>query len=247
MNKKLVGVFLVLVIFLSLTLSAQAFVDVEGGVAFTGYNDVAIPSNTATRFSLADQTPAGVVPAFRMRVGYTFADRHTVSLLAAPLTAQGSGTIDTDVSFQNKLFLAGSKLTSSFRFDSYRLTYRWTFLKNDDIDLGIGLTGKIRSAEISLASDTGYVSRTDLGVVPLINFRVDWRFMDPFSLVLDGDALITPYGRAEDVQLALAWRYTDNATFLLGYRILEGGSDGGGKVYTFSMFHFITAGITVKF
>lgn len=250
MSRKSVGIHLFLIAFFILlpgSIIAQAFVDIEGGAAVTGYNDVAIPSNTATKFSLADQTPAGVIPAFRMRVGYTFSDRHTVSFLAAPLTVEGTGTSDKEIRFQNKVFPSGSKLTSRFRFDSYRLTYRWTFLKNDDIDVGIGLTGKIRSAEISLASDTGYASRSDLGVVPLINFRVDWRFMDPFSLVLDGDALVTPYGRAEDVQLALAWRYSDTATFRVGYRVLEGGSDGGGSVYTFSMFHYATAGITVKF
>jgi hypothetical protein len=33
----------------------------------------------------------------------------------------------------------------------------------------------------------------------------------------------------------------------LGYRILEGGSDGGGSVYTFSMFHYATMGIRWKF
>ena len=34
--------------------AAQLRVDVEGGVAFSGYNDVQIPGDSGTRFSLTD-------------------------------------------------------------------------------------------------------------------------------------------------------------------------------------------------
>ncbi len=59
--------------------------------------------------------------------------------------------------------------------------------------------------------------------------------------------LASPYGRAEDANLAFQYRYSNDALFRIGYRVLEGGSDGGGNVYTFAAFHFITAGITVTF
>jgi hypothetical protein len=227
--------------------AAQAFVDTEAGIAFTGYNDAAIPADTGTRVSLAKVTPAGPVPAFRMRVGYTFADRHTVSVLAAPLTIKGRGKADYDISYQDTLFPAGEELTSIYRFDSYRLTYRWDALKSDRLKLGIGLTGKIRSADIAIAGDSGYANRTDLGVVPLVNFLVDWNFAGPFSLLVDGDALASPYGRAEDVLAALTWKKSDSATLRIGYRVLEGGSDGGGNVYTFALFHYASAGVTITF
>lgn len=231
----------------ALSLSAQAFVDTEAGAAFTGYNDAAIPAETGTKVSLAEDTPAGAVPVLRVRLGYTFAQRHTVSLLAAPLTVKGTGKADYDISYQDTLFPAGEEITSIYRFDSYRITYRWDALKSDNLDLGIGLTGKIRSADIAIAGDSGYANRSDLGVVPLVNFRLDWRFADPFSLLIDGDALASPFGRAEDVLIALAWRKSDSATLRLGYRVLEGGSDGGGNVYTFALFHYATAGITLTF
>lgn len=244
-EKKYFIIGILLVVFTHL--SAQAFIDIESGVAFSGYNDVQIPSEVGTKFSLSEETPAGIVPAFRLRVGYIFSDRHTVSLLAAPLTIQGDGTIDRDVEFQDSTFTAGSKVTSSYRFDSYRLTYRYTFYNSKDLKLGIGLSGKIRSADIALMSDSGYAHRDDLGVVPLINFRAEWFFYNDLGLLLDGDALVTPFGRAEDVNLALLYRYSSDTLFRLGYRVLEGGSDGGGDVYTFALINFITAGITVSF
>lgn len=239
--------YLVILFLISSPLRAQAFLDVESGVAFSGYNDVQIPSDTGTKFSLSNDTPSDPIYVIRLRIGYTFADRHTISFLAAPLTVQGSGRIDSDVVFQDKTFLNGSMLTSKYRFDSYRVTYRWDFITSDRLSVGLGLTGKLRSADIALMDDTGYANRDDLGVVPLINFRAEWFLYKIIGLLLDGDALVTQFGRAEDVNLALIYRHKPNTLFRIGYRVLEGGADGGGNVYTFSMFNYITAGVTLSF
>ncbi len=224
---------------------AQAFVDIEGGVAFTGYNDVAIPAETGTKISLATDTVAAPAPAARVRFGSVFGGRHTVSVLYAPLTVRGAGTPDRDLSYRDKTFASGVKVESAYRFDSYRLTYRYTFLDSERWNIGVGVTGKVRSADIALMSDSGYAHRSDLGAVPLVNFRAQWNFARPWSALLEADALVTPFGRAEDALLALQYRSSDRVSFRAGYRVLEGGSDGGGNVYTFALFHYLTAGITV--
>ena len=229
-------------------LHADGFLEVEAGAAFTGYNDVRIPSDTGTRISLATDAVSAPAFAFRVRGGYTFSERHTVMLLVAPLTVGGSGTLDRPVGFQGQSFPAGTKLESSYRFDSFRLTYRYSFVKNDSLVLAAGLTVKLRSADIALMSDAGYAHRSDLGVVPLVNLMAEWSFAEPWSLLLDADALVTPFGRAEDVLAALQCRLSDSVALRLGYRVLEGGSGGeGGNVYTFALFHYATAGITVRF
>lgn len=226
------------------TVFAQFFTDIEAGVAVTGYNDVQIPSDTGTEFSLADETPAGVVPVFRVRAGYTFAEKHRVWLLAAPLSIRGSGRLSKPVTFDGVTFAQGEKVESIYRFDSYRLSYQWEFFRNDAVTLGAGFTAKIRSADITLMGESGFARSSDLGVVPLINFRVQWNFIDDFSLLFEGDALWSPYGRAEDILLAFQWHPSDKAAFRLGYRILEGGSDGGGDVYTFALINYVTAGFS---
>jgi len=96
-------------------------------------------------------------------------------------------------------------------------------------------------------SDTAYAHRSDLGVVPLISARAEWEFAPATSLLLDLDALASPFGRAEDVLAALQYHIPDPVTVRLGYRLLEGGADGGGKVYTFALFHYTTAGISIRF
>lgn len=232
---------------ISLAAGAQAFLDVEGGVAFTGYNDVAIPADTGSAISLKDDIRSDPAPSFRTRIGYTFRDRHTVSVLIAPLTVYGSGTLDEDVSYRDKTFAAGSSARSTYRFDSYRLTYRYDVIDSDSVTVSLGITGKIRSADIAIMDDSGYAHRSDLGVVPLVNFGARWAFAPRFSALIDGDALVTPYGRAEDALVALEYSPSDRVAWRLGYRILEGGSDGGGDVYTFALFNYAVAGLRVSF
>lgn len=226
---------------------AQAFIDVEGGVAFTGYNDVAIPSDTGSTISLKSDIASDPALSLRTRIGYTFRGRHTISVLIAPLTVYGSGTLDKDSNYQGKTFAAGSSVKSTYRFDSYRLTYRYDVFDADTLVVSLGLTGKIRSADIAIMDDSGYAHRSDLGMVPLVNFGVRWDFARPFSVLVDGDALVSPYGRAEDVLVALQYSPSERVTWRLGYRILEGGSDGGGDVYTFALFNYAMAGLRVSF
>lgn len=234
-------------VFIAAVASAQTFIDIEAGPAFTGYNDLAIPSDTGSRISLKDDIVSDPALSVRLRVGHTFLNRHTVSVLYSPLTVRGSGTLNEDISYQGQTFSGGDSVESMYRFDSYRLTYRYAFINNDDLLVAAGITGKVRSADIAVMSGSGYAHRSDLGVVPLINFSVRWNFAKPFSVLLDGDALVTPFGRAEDALIALQYDSSDTVTWKLGYRVLEGGSDGGGNVYTFALFHYIMAGMTVTF
>jgi hypothetical protein len=247
MRRALRSAFLVFCILCALGVYADGFLEVEAGATFTGYNDVRIPSDTGTDISLATDTPPNPAFAFRVRGGYTFAERHTIMILVAPLTMRGSGILDRSVTFQGKTFAAGTRLESSYRFDSYRITYRYSFIKSESLELAAGATIKLRSADIALMSDAGYAHRSDLGVVPLLSAKVAWDFARPFGLLLDSDALVSPFGRAEDVLVALQYHVSDTATLRLGYRVLEGGSDGGGNVYTFALFHYAMAGINIRF
>jgi len=237
------GIFLCLGTFAT----AQAFLDLEGGTAFTGYNDLAIPAKTVPRISLKTDIVSSPALSLRVRLGYTIGSRHTFSVLIAPLSVYGSSTLDSDITYQGKTFAKGSRVQSIYRFDSYRFTYRYSIIDTDQLLLALGITGKIRSADIAIMSDTGYAHRSDLGVVPLVNFAVRWNFATPFSVLLDADALASPYGRAEDVLLALQYNSSDKVSWRLGYRMLEGGAAGGGNVYTFALFNYAMAGVHITF
>ena len=249
MKRNAVTVFSLIVfllIFLSSAVYAEFQLDAETGAVFTGYNDVRIPGDTGTKLSLSDDLDGDPVWHYRARLGYTFNDKHYFGLLAAPLTTTYSGRLDKDVTFQEKTFTSGTDVDATFMFNSYRFTYRYLRIHTDTLTVGVGLTAKVRHASIKVESDTQSAEKKDLGFVPLLSFLVHWKFAQPVGFLVDGDALASKQGRAEDVLFALTWDITRNIQARGGYRILEGGADND-EVYTFSMFHYAVAGVTFTF
>ncbi len=224
---------------------AEVLVDLEGGAVLPGYNDVRIPGTTGTLFSLSEDLDIDPGAFVRARLSYVFGGRNTVSLLIAPLSAKPTGQIPKDVEFEGVVFPAGTPLNATYRFDSYRLTYRREIYNSDKLDIGLGGTAKIRSAEISLRGAGLSSKKTNTGLVPLLNFRLSWNLREQLRIVLEGDALAAPQGRAEDVMAAVVYRVTDRAWLRIGYRILEGGADND-EVYSFALFHYAACGLTIE-
>jgi hypothetical protein len=251
MNSKATSIFssaaLLIILFLgAATAKAQAFLDFELGLVSTGYNNVRIPGDEGTRFSLKDDLKPGSGFFYRVRLGYTIASRHTLSLLYAPLQVSSAGSVPNDILFEGVLFPANSDLDAIYKFNSYRLTYRYDLVKRNRLEFGMGFTAKIRDARIALSSPGLQSEKTNVGFVPIVNFRLLWNMNDHVGLLFEGDALVAPQGRAEDVLLALTYAVTDRIGIRAGYRILEGGADND-EVYNFSLFHYASAGLSFSF
>jgi hypothetical protein len=224
------------------------FFDAEAGYVWPGYIDVRIPNETGTLFSLKDALSAESKFVYRLRLGYQFHPKHSVSLLFAPLSLNAQGNVDKDIFFNGDFFPANTDLLAFYKFNSYRLTYRFDFVNSRKWKVGLGLTAKIRDAEVRLEDAEKRSSNTDVGFVPLINFRVEWMFSPKMSLLLEGDALASPggQGRAEDVLLALFYHLNDRVSLKAGYRILEGGADVE-SVYNFTLLNYVVGGAVFRF
>lgn len=219
--------------------------EVEAGVAWQGYNDVRIPGDTGTTFSLVDDLAQRAGPAFRVSVGAALSDRHALRLTWAPVRLTSRGTLARDVRFNGETFPAGSRVTGEYRFDSYRLTYRYGVIRTERLDLDLGATAFVRDAGISLQS-AQYAEKTNVGFVPLLSFRLAWAFAPPVSLLVDGDAIAAGPGRAEDVLVAVDVEVRPGVSVRAGYRFIEGGADTD-DVYTFALLNQAVAGLAVAF
>jgi hypothetical protein len=247
-KKRLTSICIVIIGTLVIGTLARAdwFINFENGLALSGYNDVRIPGETGTLFSLSDDLQTDSSYFFRVRLGYRLKSRHAFSLFAAPLTLNASGEVAKEITFFEETFPANTPLNGSYTFNSYRLTYRYDFIRKEKWQVGIGLTAKIRDAAIKIEGGGRSSEKTNVGFVPLINFRVLWQFHKDWGLLLEGDGSWAPQGRAEDVLLALQYRLNDHLTLKAGYRILEGGADVE-EVYNFALIHFLSAGLTYTF
>lgn len=220
--------------------------DFEAAVASASRNDVRIPGAGGTNLSLVDDLSAPPTPVFRLRVGYRFAERHLITALYAPLRINATGVLENDAIFAGQTYAAGSSLLGVYRFDSYRLTYRYSFVRNETIEIAGGVTAKIRDAEISLYGPQT-ARKTNTGFVPLLNFHFEWRpGAGAFGVVLDVDALAAPQGRAEDILLAATWAASDAVVLRVGYRMVEGGA-ANDEVYNFTWLHYAVAGVDLRF
>ena len=224
--------------------AADGFADVETGFVWASRNDVAIPGTSGTRFSLVNDLVPDAAPYARTWVGATFGGRHAVFATWAPVRLEASGVLPRDVQFQGVNFAAGSPVHARFVFDSYRATYRYGLLRSERLDLDVGGTAFVRDAAISLQG-TSFAEKTNVGFVPLLSFRAAWRFARPFSLVVDGDALAAPQGRAEDVLIAIDAELRPGVVVRAGYRVIEGGVDNA-TVYNFALLNHLGLGLFVR-
>ncbi len=221
--------------------AGQWELDIESGMVFSGYNDVAIPGDIGTRFSFSEDLATNAVPFGRLRLSRV-SGRHTLSLLAAPLRLKAEGRFERPVLFQDTVFPEGKPVQGDYRFDSYRLTWRYALHRGERFDAGLGFTAKVRDAEIGLSSAGRSETKKNVGFVPILNFRFCWKPSGPVHLLLEGDALAAPQGRAEDVFAGVLLAVYPNLKAKAGYRILEGGADND-EVYTFSLFHYGSVGL----
>ena len=164
----------------------------------------------------------------------------------APFEFSATGTFNNDVFFVDQTFTAGEPVDATYRFDSYRASYRYTFHDGEHWHWRIGITAKIRDAEISLSQPGKSASDANTGLVPLLNLYAEYRLADRWLAVLDFDGLASPQGRAID--LALTARYDINRQWFIGggYRMLEGGADNS-EVYNFAWFNYLVLSAGYRF
>lgn len=233
-----------------LTLSAEEpkkfSFEAEGQLVWNTSNDIAIPGDTGTFFSLPDTLDVQTKLAYRLRLSWQFARRHSFSLLYAPLSVKADGRLAQDLFFYDRTFEKGAEVEALYRFNSYRLTWAYDWVNNEKILFRVGFTAKIRDAEIAVSDATGTSSKTNVGFVPLLHLAFHWRISETFHFISDLDALAAKQGRAEDLYVGLAWKPKPNVAFKVGYRTVEGGADND-EVYNFAWLHYLTAGVRVEF
>jgi hypothetical protein len=221
--------------------------ELELGPVWQGRNDVQIPNNeNGTRFSLVDLVGQGPYPSARLYVSWQINKRHDLRLLLAPLSYTENGQFNTPVLFAGETFPAGIPTDATYKFNSWRITYRYRFHDGDQWRWWIGFTAKVRDAKIQLEQSDTSAKKTDLGFVPLLHIRGEYHFNPSWWLMLDLDALAGGPGRAEDGTIKLAYNFNDHWTLAGGYRTVEGGADVE-EAYNFAWLHYLVLSATYTF
>jgi len=221
-------------------------VEIEGGPVWQSVNDVQIPNDArGTRFSIVDAIGSGPFAAGRMYFTWNVNERHGVRLLLAPFSVTDTGEIAAPVEFAGETFEPG-EVQATYRFNSWRATYRYRFRNGERASWWIGFTAKIRDAKIELDQDGATARKNDVGFVPLLHVAGSVRLREGLFFLLDLDALAGGPGRAEDGALKLQYAAGDRWRLSAGYRTVEGGADVD-EVYAFAWLHYAIVSAEMRF
>lgn len=240
---KLFGLVLIMA---NSALAGDLDIRLEGGGVWFSRNDVRIPGDGGTKFDMLDLTGKGADPYVRFYATYDFNDRHALRLTLAPLEVDGTGSLSEDVTFQDDVFAADTPTKGTYKFNTYRLTYRWLFYDRERWRWGLGAAALVRDAAIALEQGDKRQSKDDLGLVPLLHVYGEYRLNDQASIILDVEGAWSPMGRALDAALTAKHEFDSGWYVAAGYRTLEGGADND-EVYTFAWLHYAQAIVGYQF
>jgi hypothetical protein len=218
----------------------------ELGATWQLRNTVQIPNEPPnTRFQLDALTGEGPYPAGRVMLDWPLGDKHHLRFIIAPLRVEETGTTSEPIVFQDTTFAAG-EVRATYRFDSYRATYRYVFHDSANWTWSGGATLNIRDAEIGLQQGDLRRTKSNTGLVPLLALYGEWRFAPGWSGVLDFEGLGASQGRAIDAALKVGYDVTPSVNLSAGYRFLDGGADND-ELYTFARFDSAVMSVAWRF
>lgn len=222
---------------------SQISTDIETGIVNVNRNDASsswknsfgdLNGLDGTLFSYANDFNNPIKPLFRFRASYTFgkSKKHFLSFLATPVQYKTEGILNNPITFNSNVFEANQKTEGFYKFNGYRLTYRYYFVQRDDLILGLGITLNLRDAEFSLKQGSKYERNYNRGLVPLINTYLNYKFTDKIGVLVDGDVFyVDKTGGAIDYLTGFNYTLNKNISFKTGYRFFSGVGSEKGNVY----------------
>lgn len=226
----------------------RASVELELGAAQLQRNELQSPNDaSATRFDLARVLgTSSTQGTARVTVKIPTAGGDEWLAVYAPLTFKGSAALGQTVVYEGSSFAGAPQTSASYRFDTYRLTWRRPVIQNAETTVRLGLTGLMRDAAISLSQAGVAASRSNTGLVPLLHGSVERRLGPRVSLIGDVDALGSGQGHAVDLSLRAQYAVDTRWAVSAGYRMLDGGADND-TLYNFARIQWLTLGLRRSF
>lgn len=226
---------------------SRVSLEFETGAVWQTRNQIHIPdSPQGTRFDLADLQGSGPQAQRRVELTWNLSHRHSLRFVYAPLSFSGTGTFAAPVRFAGGTFAPGTATDSDYKFDSYRLTYRYMFYESERWRWRIGVTAFLRDAKVELRQPGVVASDSNVGFVPLLSANVEYLIAPGWTALVDFDGLASTQGRAFDAAAKIRFDLTNAWYITAGYRVFEGGVDNSER-YAFGWYNFALVSVGVRF
>jgi len=198
----------------------------------TARADALATSRPGTELSLEDDlglSDREALPAVLM--GMRFFDNWRLDFEYYSLKRDASRVTDREINFGDTTFDLSTQLNSSFESSVYRLTVGYSFIKSQEMDLGVALGLHVTDFELILSgsNNLGGAARRQaqdaLAPLPTIGLYGTYAISPAFGVRARADLLSFSYGDYDgsltNVELAVDWRFHPNFSVGAGYRYVN--------------------------
>ncbi len=215
-------------IFFSPALSTAVRVDPNGGPP--PMPGVPPPQGTLVSgekdLGMKGRTPQGQIELmFRLR------KRSKMRVNFFETNRNGNQQLTRTIVFGNETFNAGDVATSSLDFRSFNLTYTYSFIRTERIEIGAGIAAHFIEADAMGAVPARQLQQevSGAGAFPTIPVDFAWRISRRFALTARGQYLRASVhgftGSLGDYHADLQYRWVPNFAMGAGYSIMRIGLD----------------------
>jgi len=219
-------------------------IGLETGALRLARNDARIPGDTGTEFDVTTLTGEDAGAFVRVDAHWRIDARHGLRVVLAPLEVSGTGRLARETRFAGASFAPG-EAEGTYRFDAYKLTYRYTFPERGRWRWGVGFTALVRDAKIELAQGGTSAKDENVGFVPALHVSGEYGPSERWTFGFDFDGLAGGPGRLLDLALKLHYDLGGNWHVGGGYRTLEGGADTD-EVFNFAWLNYAVLDIRYR-
>ena len=172
---------------------------------------------------------------FRLRGFYRFNPRHSIQFGYTRWERTAERVIDREIQWGDEIYQVDALVSTELRADWYKLAYKWSFVNNDDVEVGasFGVSTYDFSAKLAAAgsvegggsAEAQRESESLIAPIPMVGMHVDWHMSPAFVLWFSGeffDARVSGYdGTMTDSSVGLDWMLTRSVGIGAAYNIVS--------------------------
>src|SRR5882724_5041919 len=167
------------------------------------------------------------IPQGRIEIMFRLRERNRLRVDYFETNRRASHTLDRQVVLGNEIFQVNDQATSSVQWRQFGLTYTYSVLRTDRLELGLGLAVHFVEAEARAAVDAKQLRQdvSGAGAFPTIPLDFTWRISRRFAMVARAQYL---HGSVNNFEGSMAeyhgdfqYRWKPNFSLGAGYTIMK--------------------------
>jgi len=167
------------------------------------------------------------IPQGRIEIMFRLRERNRLRVDYFETNRRASHAIARQIQFGNETFLSNDQVTSSAQWRQFGLTYTYSVLRTDRLELGLGLGVHFVEAEARGAVEAKQLRQevSGAGAFPTIPLDFTWRISRRFAMVVRGQYLHASVNNFEGSMAEyhgdFQYRWTPNFSLGAGYTIMR--------------------------